>query len=585
MAEVITNNLDLWTSALLTKSTAGRGSNGKQETYGIKKIRELILELAVRGKLVPQDPRDEPASVLLKKVEKEIGGLINEGELKKEKTLPEISDEEKLFEQPQGWDWTRFGSIAKHNSGKTLDRGRNIGQLRDYITTSNLYWGRFDLDNIRQMPIADNELEKCTARKGDLLICEGGEAGRAAVWEYDYDICVQNHVHRARFYGKISPYFIYRFFEKLNATGEIDQHRKGVGISNMSSKALSLIVVPLPPLAEQHRIVAKVDELMALCDQLEEQQTQSIEAHQTLVETLLDTLTRVESQQELSEAWARIANHFDALFTTEHSIDQLKQTILQLAVMGKLVPQNPNDEPANVLLKKIRSEKTRLIEERKMKKDKPLPDWAKEEVPYCLPSGWSWTKFEDVVEITSGITLGRKVTDKKLVTLPYLRVANVQRGYLELNVMKEIELPEEELEKFKIMDRDLLITEGGDWDKVGRTAIWRNELPLVAHQNHVFKARRILKEQNELWLEKYLNSEVAREYFAGSSKQTTNLASINKTQLRRLPIAIPPLKEQHRIVAKVDELMALCDSLKAHLADAKTTKIHLADAIVEQVVA
>ncbi len=292
MPEVITNNLYLWTSALLNKSNGGRGSNGKQEAYGIKKLRELILELAVRGKLVPQNPNDDPASALLQKIAKEKVHLLKIGAIKKERPLPDIDDNERSFELPQGWAWVRFGSVAQHNSGKTLDRGRNTGKLREYITTSNLYWGRFDLGNVRQMPIGDDELEKCSAKKGDLLICEGGEAGRAAVWPYDYDVCFQNHIHRARFYGGIDPYFAYRFFEKINASAEIDQHRKGVGISNMSSKALASIVMPLPPLAEQHRIVAKVDELMVLCDQLEKQQTHSIEAHQALVETLLGTLTR-----------------------------------------------------------------------------------------------------------------------------------------------------------------------------------------------------------------------------------------------------------------------------------------------------
>ena len=124
--------------------------------------------------------------------------------------------------------------LLRHNSGKTLDKGRNTGQYRDYITTSNLYWGHFELDSVRQMLIRDEELEKCTARKGDLLICEGGEAGRAAVWSYDKEICFQNHVHRARFYCDIDPYYAYWFFEKLNATGEITKHRQGVGISNMS---------------------------------------------------------------------------------------------------------------------------------------------------------------------------------------------------------------------------------------------------------------------------------------------------------------------------------------------------------------
>lgn len=167
-----------------------------------------------------------------------------------------------------------------------------------------------------------------------------------------------------------------------------------------------------------------------------------------------------------------------------------------------------------------------------------------------------------MADIQSGITKGRKLAGREVASVPYLRVANVQRGYLDLNEIKEVEIPVEELDKYRVIQRDLLITEGGGWDKVGRTAIWADELPYVAHQNHVFKARIFLAEQSELWLERYLNGPVARQYFAKSSKQTTNLASINKTQLRGCLIAIPPAEEKERIVTKVDELMTLCDQLE-----------------------
>ncbi len=238
---------------------------------GIKKLRELILTLAMQGKLVPQNLNDQPAGELLKEIAAEKKRLVKKGKIKAQNPLPEIKPEEVPYELPTGWEWVRFGCIAQHNSGKTLDKGRNTGQYRDYITTSNLYWGRFELDSVRQMLIRDEELEKCTARQGDLLICEGGEAGRAAVWPYNKEICFQNHIHRARFYCDIDSYYAYWFFEKLNATGEIAKHRKGVGISNMSSKTLASIIFPLPPLSEQRRIVAKIDQLMARSDELEKQ--------------------------------------------------------------------------------------------------------------------------------------------------------------------------------------------------------------------------------------------------------------------------------------------------------------------------
>jgi len=211
------------------------------------KMRELILQLAVQGKLVEQDPNDEPASELLKRIKAEKEKLIAEGKIRKQKPLPPITEDEIPYELPQGWEWVRLGKITQHNSGKTLDKGRNEGESREYITTSNLYWGFFILDTLRKMPIKDEELEKCTAKKGDLLICEGGEAGRAAVWDYEDSICFQNHIHRVRFFCGISPYYAYRFFEKLNYTGEINNYRKGVAISNISGKTLSSIIISLPP--------------------------------------------------------------------------------------------------------------------------------------------------------------------------------------------------------------------------------------------------------------------------------------------------------------------------------------------------
>jgi type I restriction enzyme S subunit len=541
---------------------------------GIKKLRELILELAVRGKLVAQDASDDPASELLKRIAIE----------RKRKGFDKSSaraDEEPQFDVPAGWEWVRFGEIAQHNAGKTLDRGRSHGVLRDYITTSNLYWGYFALENVRQMAIRDEEVERCTARKDDLLICEGGEAGRAAVWEEDREICFQNHIHRARFYGCISPRYAYRVLERLNATGEINRFRKGVAISNMSGKALASIPFPLPPLAEQRRIAAKIDELMALCDRLEAQQADAESAHAQLVANLLDSLTRASDSDDFVASWQRLSAYFHTLFTTESSIDALTQTILQLAVMGKLVPQDPSDEPANELVERIKAKKLNLLKEAGSRKRKVLSD-VFGEPPYEIPSSWEWQTVDSVLHVTGGVTLGRKLTGRKMLSKPYLRVANVQRGHLDLHQIKEIEVPEDEVEKYRLRNGDLLITEGGDWDKVGRTAIWRDELPECLHQNHVFRARAVTMEWDPRWAEMYLNAAPAKEYFAGSSKQTTNLASINMTQLRACAFPVPPLAEQHRIVDKFGQLMFLCEKLRVAIQQRNQHSCHLADALVDK---
>ena len=239
---------------------------------------------------------------------------------------------------------------------------------------------------------------------------------------------------------------------------------------NLNAEKVRELPIPLPPLAEQHRIVAKVDELMALCDRLEAEQTDAEAAHAKLVETLLGTFTRSTDAAELAANWQRLAEHFDTLFTTESSLDALKQTILQLAVMGKLVPQDPNDEPASELLKRIGKERARLEAEGKIKKSKPLPAVGDDEQPFALPEGWQWQRLDELLNITGGITLGRKLFGRELISRPYLRVANVQRGHLLLEQMKTIEIPADELCKYRLQCNDLLIT-GGRLEQVGRTAI------------------------------------------------------------------------------------------------------------------
>lgn len=566
---LITDHLDLWTSAVRPKSSAGRGSNSKLELTGIKKLRELILALAVRGKLVPQDPNDEPASVLLARIAADKAQLVKAGKIKKEKQYSAITKTELPSHMPNGWVFERFGNVLINRDFERIplavsDREKRKGPY-DYYGASGV------IDHIDEY-LFDKPL---------LLIGEDGAnlinrstpiafMARGKYW-------VNNHAHVLD--GLNEELLLYVCLH-INAIS-LEPYITGTAQPKMNQAKMNEIILGIPPASEQHRIVAKVDELMALCDQLEQHSESQLAAHQTLVETLLATLTDSSDADELAQNWERLSTHFDTLFTTEASIDALKQTILQLAVMGKLVPQDPNDEPASALLERIAAKKALLVTEKKIKKVKPLPAISEYEKPFELPQGWEWCRFEDIVDIQSGITKGRKLTNRELVTVPYLSVANVQRGYVDVTGIKSVEIPVDEVEKYQVLTGDLLITEGGDWDKVGRTAIWADEIPYVAHQNHVFKARKLLQEQDEAWLEMFLNGPSARDYFAGSSKQTTNLASINKTQLRGCLIAIPPKNEKSCIVAKVDELMTLCDHLKSRLQTSQQTQLALAESLVE----
>jgi len=559
--QLITQHIDTWTSALQTRSTAGRGSNGKIDLYGIKKLRELILELAVRGKLVPQDPNDEPASELLKRIAAEKAELVKQGKIKKQKLLPEISEEERPFELPKGWSYSRVGELFNIVYGKGLSNS-------DLIDSGYEVFGANGIIGFYSLYLYERE---------QLLVsCRGAYSGKPNI-SPEYCFVTSNSLVLENSWKYLCQAYC---FHALTIADK-DKIVTGSAQPQVTTTNLEPFIIAIPPLQEQLRISYKVNELMSLCDELEQQSLTSLDAHSQLVETLLATLSDSQNAEQLAENWARISQHFDTLFTTEASIDALKQTILQLAVMGKLVPQDPNDEPAFELLKRIEQEKAQLVKEGKIKKQKPLPPVSDEEKPFELPVGWEWCRFEDIVDIQSGITKGRNLVGRTLISVPYLRVANVQRGYLDLSDIKTIEIPADEKDKYHVKSNDLLITEGGDWDTVGRTAIWTDSSFYVANQNHVFKARPIVNEMNVKWIETFMNSSFSRNYFAGASKQTTNLASINKTQLRGCFIAFPPISETSRILDQYMSLLNVCDGLKSRLQSAQQTQLHLADALTD----
>ena len=241
-------------------------------------LRKSILQEAIQGRLVPQDDSDEPSSVLLQRIRKEKLRLVKEGKLKKKDVVDSVifkGDDNKYYENignnlvditddipfeiPNNWVWTRIGYLFAHNNGKQLNKGNTAGTLMEYITTSNLYWDGFRLDHLKMMPFEESEIERCQAIKGDLLVCEGGDVGRSCIWDYDFPIMLQNHIHKLRPYIDVCTKFFYYIFYFYNVTGVIGG--KGIGIQGFSAKALHNTLVPLPPLQEQQRIVAQIEKL------------------------------------------------------------------------------------------------------------------------------------------------------------------------------------------------------------------------------------------------------------------------------------------------------------------------------------
>jgi type I restriction enzyme S subunit len=583
---IITENLSIWSSAVQSKSSAGRGTGSKRKLYGVKKLRELILDLAVRGLLVPQDPSDEPASVLLAKITAEKEQLIIYGKIKKLKGSMSVADNERDFPLPIGWQWARLQDCidvrdGTHDSPKTAT-GDNTYPL---ISSKNFMGEEIDFRGAKKISKADHDAisKRSLVEVDDILFSMiGGNIGNQVIVKNARPFSVKN-VALFKYYDKqlTIPRFFKKYFENL--AGNLQKQASGGAQPFVALGMLRKLPFALPPVAEQHRIVSKVDELMALCCSLEQQQEDSIQAHETLVEAFLGTLSSAVDTNAFQAAWQRISVHFDVLFTTEHSINKLKEAILQLAVMGKLVRQDPNDEPASVLLEKIAAKKVGLVDEGKIKAQKPLPPLSMDELAFELPSGWNWVRLQD---ISTYIQRGKgpkyseegqvKVISQKCIQSTGFDLAPVRR-------ISDDSISAYKPERFLLLG-DLIWNSTGT-GTVGRIAV-APELPINAlvGDSHVTIIRTVNTNPN--FIKSYLSSSLIQERIdpahenalvSGSTKQV----ELNTSVVIAVPVPLPPLVEQHRIVAKVDELMVLCDQLKVLLQQAQQTQIYLTDAVVE----
>lgn len=515
---------------------------------GIKKLRELILELAVRGKLVPQDPSDEPASELLKRITEEKARLKAKGRVKNPKQRADIGDEEKSLELPMGWQWSSLAQVAFVNPRNTAADSLEVSfvpmsfigtRFDDQHAQESRVWGEVKqgFTHFAEGDIGVAKITPCFENSKACVfsnLVNGLGAGTTEL-HIVRPITGTLDVRYVLAYLK-SPQFL--FVGETKMTGTAGQKR-------LPKDFVETNPFPLPPLAEQHRIVAKVDELMALCDRLETQQTDSENAHTQLVRTLLDSLTQT-STAEFADNWERLTEHFHTIFTTEASIDALKQTLLELAVTGKLVPQDLSGS---------------------------LQDG--------LPAGWNAIKIENFCTVQGGIQktpLRRPISQH----FPYLRVANVQRGRIDVKELERYELSETELAKWRLNAGDLLIVEGnGSENEIGRCAIWRGEVADCVYQNHLIRVRPEVCEQVE-YLALYLNSPVGIAHMKRLAITTSGLFNLSVGKIRSIPVALPPIPEQRRIVAKVDQLIALCDQLKTRLTQARKLNEQLANTLIER---
>ena len=554
---------------------------------GINRLRELILQLAISGKLVEASTDKNTIDNVLALASRLRSEYETKFELRAIRPHPPINSAP--YPIPSHWQWERLEQISLY-----IQRGK--GPI--YADKSNIFvvsqkcvqWSGFDLSPARY--VSEDSLKAYGKERflkdGDLLwnSTGTGTAGRISIYDQSEEIhaVADSHVTVIRL-ANFLPRYIWcviasPWVQLRIIPGHVESLVSGttqqVELATNTARALP---IPCPPIEEQARIVAKVVELMSLCDKLEAQQQELNKLEVTSCKAVLGDLTNVDTIS-FSSAWERLDQNIGSFFRTPEAIDDFETSLNTLAVRGLLTPATSIKPDVDAIIRACTELQDKYIAAKWMRKQKMVlaSDSAVE-----YPSNWEVVTFDEVGVVIGGVTKGRNLKGREVVTCPYLSVANVQRGFFTLERIKTIEIAVEEFGKYRVEDGDLMITEGGDWDKVGRTAIWHGSIENCLHQNHVFKARVPSDQLLNEWVELVFNSNVGRDYFARASKQTTNLASINMTQLRSFSLPIPPLVEQKAILEKLAAMTKTCNTWRGQREEAKKLSSLLAAACVSTI--
>ncbi len=461
----------------------------------------------MRGQLTEQLPEDGTAEELYQQIQKEKQKLIKAGKIEKEKPLPDVPEEEKPFPIPTSWRWVYLGELFQHNTGKALNSSDTQGRQLEYITTSNLYWNRFVLDGLKTMPFTDSELEKCTVRKGDLLVCEGGDIGRSAVWPYDYDIRIQNHIHRLRRYSaNICTEFYYYLLWLYKQTGRIDGI--GIGLQGFSSKRVHSLIVPIAPYDEAVRVVEVIKQAFSA----------------------LDTIDALQ---------AKYADNLTVL----------KSKLIDAAIQGKLTEQLPEDGTADELYRQIQAERKRQETAGMIKAVELAPDVPETEMPFTIPSSWKWTNLGNVSYIVRG---GSPRPIKQYITtredgINWIKIGDVEKGGKYIYSTHEKIIPEGETKSRRVYPGDFLLTNSMSF---GRPYI--SKIEGCIHDGWLLIHDLTGFDPDYLY---YLlsSSYLYGQFTVKASGSTVDNLNIDKVKAALIPF--PPLAEQKRIVAKLEELL------------------------------
>ncbi|MDD2846402.1 MAG: restriction endonuclease subunit S [Rhodoferax sp.] len=533
---------------------------------GVKRLRELILTLAVQGKLVPQDPRELPAEA--SRIPRGIERLIEEGKVPRSRIFDASEFDEVIDSPPNGWVSIAASNIFVPRSGNSkLIKGKLFSEPKDHLFPGYSASGQ-------DVWLSDFEYEGTAV----ILSAVGARCGKAFLAKGKWSAIANTHI--------IWPVLdvVLPEYAMLLLNNESYWIRSGGAQPFVKVTETLQQAVYLPPLAEQSRIVTRVEELMRLCDALEAKGQLEARQHAQLVSTLLATLTDSETPEQLTENWHRIAAHFDLLLDRPEAVDTLEQTILQLAVRGLLVPQDPQDEPASELLKKIRLEKDKLIAEGKIKRDKPLPPVSVDEQPFALPPGWEWVQMGDAVNSSeagwSPTCIG---SPRRSGHWGVLKVSAVSWGAFDANANKE--LPEDLAPRpeYEVQDGDFLLSRANTEQLVARSVVVSTAEPKLMLSDKIIRLD-VSSLMNRDFLNLCNNANHARaHYIANASGTSSSMKNVSREVVLRTPVPLPPLAEQSRIVTRVAQLRRLCAELRQRLAASQSTQAHLAEALVQGV--
>lgn len=538
---------------------------------GVQKLRETILQLAVHGKLVPQDPNDEPASVLLERIQADKKYRILNGLIRNPKPLPPIDLRQEPFMLPQRWVWSRFGDCTICRDGERIPLSKSDRQMRqgryDYYGASGVIDQIDDYLFDRPLLLIGEDGANLLSRSTPIAFIARGK-----YW-------VNNHAHVL---DGINEDFL-RYLELyINATN-LEPYITGTAQPKMNQAKMNSIFIALPPDEEQKRIVAKVDELMALCYELEAKKQK---AHQSCIQlntASIDKVLTARTPKHFNKHWQRICDNFDLLYSKSDNVSALRQAILELAVRGKLVPQDPNDEPAESVVTKIYAEKIRLAKAQIIKKPDPVSHIEPIEYPFDVPEGWGWYKLLDIVTAIQIGPFGSLLHKSDYITggIPLINPMHIKGG--RICPSKDLTVDSaaiKRLHRYVLNTNDVIMGRRGE---MGRCAVVTElENGFLCGTGSVFFRKTDFVFSSYLAL--LLSTEYSKRYLMRDSVGTT-MNNLNQKVLGNLMVPLPPREEQHRVVDAARRTSLMFKELEDRLETLQSKNRRLMEATVAEVLA